>query len=172
MSFAVLLLAFVTLQRLSELVIARRNTRRLLAAGGVEVGREHYPAIVALHAAWLVGLWALGWDEPINPLWLAAYALLQALRGWVLGSLGARWTTRIIVVPGETLVRRGPYRWLPHPNYLVVAGEIAVLPLTLGLGAYALVFSGLNAAVLFVRIRAENRALAEASMARPRSSSS
>ena len=172
MSFAVLLLAFVTLQRLSELVIARRNTRRLLAAGGVEVGREHYPAIVALHAAWLVGLWALGWDEPINPLWLAAYALLQALRGWVLGSLGARWTTRIIVVPGETLVRRGPYRWLPHPNYLVVAGEIAVLPLTLGLGAYALVFSGLNAAVLFVRIRAENRALAQASMAHPRPSSS
>ena len=160
MSFAVLLLGFVTLQRLSELVIARRNTRRLLAAGGVEVGREHYPLIVALHAAWLIGLWILGWDEPINQLWLAAYALLQVLRGWVLGSLGRRWTTRIIVVPGETLVRRGPYRWLPHPNYLVVAGEIAVLPLTLGLGWYAALFTLLNAAVLTIRIGAENRALA------------
>ncbi len=159
MSFAVLLLGFVTLQRLSELVIARRNTQRLLAQGGVEVGSGHYPLIVALHAAWLLGLWALGWDEPVNPLWLAAYALLQGLRGWVLGSLGRRWTTRIIVVPGETLVRRGPYRWLPHPNYLVVAGEIAVLPLCLGLAGYALLFTGLNAAVLFVRIRAENRAL-------------
>ncbi|MBW3558436.1 MAG: hypothetical protein KY449_01515 [Proteobacteria bacterium] len=159
MSFAVLLLGFVTLQRLSELVVARRNTQALLAQGGVEVGRRHYPLIVALHAAWLVGLWALGWDEPVNPLWLAAYALLQGLRGWVLGSLGRRWTTRIIVVPGETLVRRGPYRWLPHPNYLVVTGEIAVLPLCLGLAGYALLFSLLNAAVLFVRIRAENRAL-------------
>lgn len=159
MSYAVLLLAFVTLQRLSELVVARRNTRRLLAAGGVEVGREHYVLIVALHAAWLGGLWVFAWDEPVHPLWLAAYGLLQVLRGWVLGSLGARWTTRIIVVPGETLVRRGPYRWLPHPNYLVVAGEIAVLPLALGLGWYAAVFSLLNAAVLTVRIRAEERAL-------------
>lgn len=162
MSYAVFLLAFVTLQRLSELVIARRNTRRLLAAGGREVGREHYPLIVALHAAWLIGLWAFGWDESVNPVWLAAYALLQVLRGWVLGSLGARWTTRIIVVPGETLVRRGPYRWLPHPNYLVVSGEIAVLPLTLGLGWYAALFSVLNGAMLFVRIRAENQALAPA----------
>ena len=162
MSFAVLLLGFVTLQRLSELVVARRNTGRLLAQGGVEVGRRHYPLIVALHAAWLLGLWALGWDEPVNPLWLAAYALLQGLRGWVLGSLGRRWTTRIIVVPGETLVRRGPYRYLPHPNYLVVAGEIAVLPLTLGLGWYAALFTLLNAAVLTIRIRAENRALAPA----------
>lgn len=162
MSYAVFLLAFVTLQRLSELVIARRNTRRLLASGGREVGREHYLFIVALHAAWLVGLWVLGRGEPINPVWLGAYALLQVLRGWVLGSLGARWTTRIIVVPGESLVRRGPYRWLPHPNYLVVAGEIAVLPLALGLGWYAVLFSVLNAAVLFVRIRAENLALAAA----------
>jgi methyltransferase len=157
---AVLLLAFVTAQRLGELVIARRNTRRLLARGATEVAGEHYPLIVALHAAWLGGLWWLGRDEPIDQLWLLAYALLQALRGWVLASLGARWTTRILVVPGETLVKRGPYRFLPHPNYLVVIGEIAVLPLVLGLPGYALLFSGLNALVLFVRIRAENRALA------------
>jgi methyltransferase len=157
---AVLLLAFVTAQRLGELVIARRNTRRLLARGATEVAGEHYPLIVALHAAWLGGLWWLGRDEPIDQLWLLAYALLQALRGWVLASLGARWTTRILVVPGETLVKSGPYRFLPHPNYLVVIGEIAVLPLVLGLPGYALLFSGLNALVLFVRIRAENRALA------------
>lgn len=159
MSYAVLLLAFVTVQRLGELAVARRNTRRLLAKGAREVAPEHYPLIVAMHAAWLIGLWALGYDEPINPLWLGLYAVLQVLRGWTLGSLGARWTTRILIVPGETLVRRGPYRFIPHPNYAVVAGEIAVLPLALGLGFYALLFSLLNAAVLFVRIRAENRAL-------------
>jgi methyltransferase len=116
--------------------------------------------IVALHAAWLAGLWWLGRDEPVDQLWLLAYALLQGLRGWVLASLGARWTTRILVVPGETLVRRGPYRFIPHPNYLVVMGEIAVLPLVLGLPWWALLFSVLNAGMLFVRIRAENRALA------------
>ena len=162
MSYAVLLLAFVTLQRLGELVVARRNTRRLLARGAREVAPEHYPLIVALHAAWLVGLWVVGYDEPVDALWLGAYALLQGLRSWVLGSLGDRWTTRILVVPGETLVRRGPYRFIPHPNYAVVVGEIAVLPLVLGLEWYALAFSVLNAAVLFVRIRAENRALGRA----------
>ena len=156
---AVLLLAFVTVQRLGELVLARRNTRRLIAAGAREVAPEHYPLIVALHAAWLAGLWWLGRDEALQPLWLGAYAVLQALRGWVLASLGPRWTTRILVVPGETLVRRGPYRWIPHPNYAVVIGEVAVLPLVLGLGWYALLFSLLNALVLLVRIRAENRAL-------------
>jgi len=130
-----------------------------LQQGGVEVGREHYPLIVALHAVWLIGLWVLGWEAPVHPVWLGAYALLQVLRGWVLASLGRRWTTRIIVVPGEALVRRGPYRWLPHPNYLVVAGEIAVLPLAVGLGWYAALFTLLNAAVLAIRIRAENRAL-------------
>jgi methyltransferase len=157
---AVLLLAFVTAQRLGELVLARRNTRRLLARGAYEVGAGHYPLIVALHAAWLAGLWWLGWDERVDSLWLAAYALLQVFRGWILASLGERWTTRIIVLPGEPLVRRGPYRFIPHPNYLLVAAEIAVLPLVLGLGWWALLFSVLNALVLWVRIRAEGRALA------------
>jgi len=156
---AVVVLALVTAQRLGELALARRNTARLLAQGGVEHGAAHYPVIVALHAAWLAGLWVLAWDRPIQPGWLAAYLVLQALRAWVLLSLGRRWTTRIIVVPGETLVRRGPYRFLPHPNYLVVAGEIAVLPLVFGLPLYALAFSVLNALVLAVRIRAESRAL-------------
>ena len=159
MTLAVLVLALVTLQRLSELVIANRNTRALLAQGGVETGAGHNPLIVALHAAWLAGLWLLAWDRAVSLPWLSAYLVLQALRTWTLVSLGRRWTTRIITVPGETLVRRGPYRFLPHPNYVVVIGEIAVLPLMFGLWWYAAVFSAFNAAVLWIRIRAENRAL-------------
>lgn len=159
MTGAIVLLALVTAQRLGELVLARRNTARLLAQGGVEHGAAHYPAIVALHAAWLGGLWLLAWDRPIHFGWLATYLVLQGLRAWVLLSLGPRWTTRIITMPGETLVRRGPYRFVSHPNYLVVAGEIAVLPLVFGLPLYALTFSVLNAIILAVRIRAESRAL-------------
>jgi methyltransferase len=128
MILSILILAFVTVQRLGELVLARRNTRRLLDRGAFEVGRAHYPYIVALHAAWLGGLWFLSWNEPANLFWLALYVVLQGLRVWTLASLGDRWTTRIIVLPGEALVRRGPYRWLSHPNYVVVAAEIAVLP--------------------------------------------
>ncbi|HEY0435159.1 MAG TPA: isoprenylcysteine carboxylmethyltransferase family protein [Phenylobacterium sp.] len=159
MTLSLVILALVTAQRLGELVIARRNTRRLLARGGVEHAPGHYPLIVVLHAAWLAGLWLLAWDRPPNLGWLAAYIGLQGLRAWVLLSLGARWTTRIVTVPGEDLVRRGPYRFVSHPNYLVVVGEIAVLPLVFGLPAYAAVFSLANAAVLWVRIRAENAAL-------------
>jgi methyltransferase len=155
-------LGFVTAQRLGELVIANRNTRRLLAQGGVERAAEHYPLIVGLHAAWLGGLWLLAWDRPVNLAWLAVYVVLQAGRAWVLATLGGRWTTRIIAVPGETLVRKGPYRLIRHPNYAVVVGEILVLPLVFGLWAYALVFTALNAAVLWIRIRAEARALADA----------
>jgi methyltransferase len=159
MILPVAILTLVTAQRLGELVVARRNTKRLLAQGGVEHGAGHYPLIVALHAGWLAGLWALAWDRPANLAWLGAYLALQVLRAWVLLSIGARWTTRIIVVPGETLVRMGPYRFIRHPNYAVVAGEIAVLPMIFGLWGYALVFSLLNAAVLWVRIRAEGAAL-------------
>jgi methyltransferase len=162
MTLSILVLAFVTLQRLGELALARRNTRRLLQQGGVETGAEHYPVIVGLHAAWLVGLWLLAWNRPIHLEWLAVFVVLQALRVWVIASLGGRWTTRIITLPDAPLVRRGPYRFLPHPNYLVVAGEIAVLPLAFGLPAYAAVFSLLNASLLWVRIRAENKALAPA----------
>lgn len=159
---SIVVLALVTAQRLGELVVARANTRRLLQQGGVEVGASHYPFVVALHAAWLAAVWVLGWDRPVHMGWLIAYAVLQALRIWTLVSIGRRWTTRIILVPGETLVRRGPYRFLPHPNYLVVIGEIAVLPMVFGLWEMALVFSALNAAVLAVRISVESRALATA----------
>ncbi len=160
MTLAVAILVFVTLQRLGELMLARRNTARLLARGAIEVAPGHYPLIVLMHGAWLAGLWYLAPALPVSPGWLAAFAALQLLRLWVLASLGPRWTTRIIVVPGEPLVRRGPYRFLRHPNYCVVAAEIAVLPLAFGLVWYAVLFSVLNAAMLSVRIAAENRALA------------
>ena len=147
-------------QRLVELGLAQCNTVRLRAAGGVEFGAAHYPLMVALHASWLLGLWVLGHDRPVNPLWLALFVLLQVGRLWVIASLGRRWTTRVIVMPGATPVARGPYRWLRHPNYLIVALEIAVVPLALGLPLFALIFSLANAALLAYRIRVENEALA------------
>lgn len=158
---ASMLLAFVTVERLGELLLARRNTKALLAKGAYEAAPGHYIFIVALHAAWLVGLWIFAWDRPIEPGWLAVFILLQGLRLWVLGTLGKRWTTRIIVFPGSPLVRTGPYRFLSHPNYVVVIGEIAVLPLCFRLVSYAVAFSALNAFVLAVRIREENSALSE-----------
>ena len=160
MTLAVLVLALVTLQRLGELALARRNTARLREAGAVEVGAEHYPLVVAVHAAWLAGLWLLAPSIAPSLPWLAAFAVLQVLRVWVLASLGRRWTTRILVLPGAPLVRRGPYRLMAHPNYAIVVGEIAVLPIAFGLYGYALVFSLLNAAILAIRIKAETDALA------------
>jgi len=157
---AELILALVTLQRAAELVISSRNTKRLRARGAFEVAPQHYLLIVAVHAAWLISLWIFGHDRPVNAVALLIYVVLQGFRIWVMWTLGARWTTRIIILPGEPLVRRGPYRLLPHPNYAVVAGEIALLPLVLGLPWLALIFTLLNAAVLAIRIRAENRALA------------
>ena len=153
------ILALVTLQRLGELWLSNRNTKRLLAQGAREHAPGHYPLIVALHIAWLAVLWWLAPQRPIRDFWLAAFILIEIARIWVFISLGPRWTTRIIVLADEPLVRRGPYRFVDHPNYLVVVAEIAVLPLVFGLWQTALVFSILNAAVLSIRIRAENRAL-------------
>ena len=159
MSLAVLILALVTLQRIGELWLSNRNTRRLLGRGAREVGAGHYPLIVAVHALWLIALWWLAPTRPVDGFWLALYVLLQLARIWVLASLGERWTTRIITLPDAPLVRRGPYRFVNHPNYVVVTGEIAVLPLAFGLWPVALLFTLLNAAVLATRIREENRAL-------------
>ncbi len=156
---ATLVLAFVTLQRLGELVLARRNIVRLLAAGAHESAPAHYTYMVALHALWLGGLWWLASGRPVDLSLLVAFGLLQAVRVWVIATLGTRWTTRIIVLEGAPLVRRGPYRFLAHPNYVVVVAEIALLPLMFGLVWYAVLFSLLNALILFVRIRAENAAL-------------
>jgi methyltransferase len=156
---AAVLLALVTAERLGELWWAARNTAWLRTRGGYEVAAGHYPAIVALHGTWLSGLWWLGRTHAVDPGWLAVYLALQGARAWVLLTLGRRWTTRIIVVPGAPLVAAGPYRWLAHPNYAVVIGEIAALPLCLGLPWYAAAFSLANLALLAVRVRAESAAL-------------
>jgi methyltransferase len=155
----ILILAFVTLERLVELMYARRNTRRLLERGAREHAPGHYPLIVAVHASWLTALWWLAPTRPIDGFFLALFILIELGRAWVLITLGPRWTTRIIVLPDEPLVTGGPYRFLNHPNYWVVAGEIAILPLVFGLWLVALIFTLLNAAVLTIRIREENRAL-------------
>jgi methyltransferase len=158
-SLATTILVLVTLQRLGELVLARHNTERLKARGAIEIGARHYPLIVSVHAVWLIALWILGRDQEVNLLLLALFVVLQALRLWVLATLGSRWTTRIIVLPGEPLVTSGPYRYVSHPNYAIVAAEIATLPLALHLPVVALVFTVLNAMVLVIRLRAEGRAL-------------
>lgn len=156
-----LILAAVTLQRLVELLHSRRNEARLMAAGGVEAGRQHYPALVALHAAWLGTLWLLvPGDAAIVWPFLGLFLLLQFGRVWVLWHLGRYWTTRIITLPGAPLVAGGPYRFCRHPNYLVVAGEIASLPLAFGAWQVAVIFTLANAALLAWRIRVENAVLA------------
>jgi methyltransferase len=155
----VVILALVTLQRIGELFLARRNTQRLLQEGAREHGAGHYPLIVAVHALWLATLWWLAPTRPVDGFWLAVFAVIELVRIWVLATLGRRWTTRIIVLPGADMVRSGPYRFVNHPNYWVVTGEMAVLPLVFGLWQVALVFTLVNAAVLSIRIGEENRAL-------------
>jgi methyltransferase len=152
------ILAAVTLQRLSELWISRRNTKRLLACGAREFSRAHYPFIIAVHSAWIAALWWLAPNRAVDFFWLGLLVLLAALRAWVMLSLGRRWTTRIIVIQGP-LVRRGPYRFLAHPNYLVVMAETLVLPLVFGLWSLALLFAIVVGAALWVRVRAEDEAL-------------
>ncbi|MBT5570156.1 MAG: hypothetical protein HOJ90_02950 [Alphaproteobacteria bacterium] len=156
------LVGLIVVQRLIELVIARINTKRLLAEGGVEHGAGHYPLIVVLHAAWLFSLVLfLPAQAPINPTLLVVFIALQLGRVWVLTSLGRYWTTRIITVPGRPLVKRGPFRFVRHPNYLIVQGEMIVVPLIAGVWELAIFFGIANAVVLAVRIRAEERAISE-----------
>ena len=162
MMFHAAFLAFLCAQRLGELVLAKRNTERLLAQGGREEGAEHYPVIVALHAAWLIGLAVLIWGQPVNWWFAGLYGVLQVFRVWILASLGARWTTRIIILPEAPLVARGPYRYVRHPNYILVACEIACAPAIFGLWTFAAVFTVLNAGVLYMRISRENQALSAA----------
>lgn len=153
-------LAFLTAQRLLELVYAQKNTSALLARGAVEHGRGHYPAMVAIHASFLAALWfATAPDAPM--LWplLIALALLQAARLWVLATLGPYWTTRIISAPDFPRIIGGPYRFVRHPNYVVVTLEILTIPLIFGHFRIAILWTVLNAGILFVRIRTENVAL-------------
>lgn len=163
----VVLVALVGLERLAELVVSKRNAAWSFARGGREFGREHYPAMVVLHSALLAGclaevaladrpfVAALGWPM------LAVVLLSQGLRWWCITTLGQQWNTRVIIVPGLTLVRRGPYRWLRHPNYVAVVAEGAALPLVHSAWLTALIFTLLNGVVLKVRIASEESALTE-----------
>ncbi|MBT2406108.1 MULTISPECIES: isoprenylcysteine carboxyl methyltransferase family protein [unclassified Streptomyces] len=160
-----LLVGLVAAERLAELVTARRNRAWSLARGGREYGRGHYPAMVALHTALLVGCAVEPWaaDRPfLPPLGWSALALAvaaQGLRWWCIAALGPRWNTRVLVVPGLPLVARGPYRFLRHPNYVAVVVEGAALPLVHSAWVTAFGFTVLNAALLRVRIRCEEAAL-------------
>lgn len=165
-SFAIsplyLIVGFLVLQRLVELAIAQRNHRALADEGAIEFGRRHYPALVALHAGWLLALLAtVDPKTPVSIPLLAVFVLLEGGRVWVVATLGSRWTTRIMVVPGGKRIRSGPYRYLNHPNYLIVCGEIAVVPLMFGAWVLALIASVLNLLALRTRVRVENKALAE-----------
>jgi methyltransferase len=150
----------VAAQRVAELVLARRNTARLLAGGGVEHGASHYPLFVALHTGWLVALFfTVSADRaPVWPL-IAVAVLLQAGRYWVIRTLGPYWTTRIITLPEAPLVTGGPFRWVRHPNYVIVTLEIALLPLAFGAVGVSVLFSLLNAGLLAWRISIEERVL-------------
>lgn len=159
------LVALVAVQRLIELRISSRNTKRALAAGGLEVGREHYPLMVAMHTAFLIAapleVWLLDreLEPPVAALALGLLVGAALLRGWVVATLGERWTTRVILVPERRVIRRGPYRLLRHPNYLAVAVEIAALPMVHGAWLTALTFSCANALLLRRRIHLEEEAL-------------
>ena len=162
------LVAAVALERLAELVVARRHAERSLRRSGIERGGGHYPAMVALHSGLLAGsLVEVWWRQPefvpgLGWTMLGVVVASQGLRWWCIAALGERWTTRVIVVPGLPLVHRGPYRLLRHPNYVAVVVEGFALPLVHSAWLTAVVFTVLNAALLVVRIRVEDAALVEA----------
>lgn len=162
LDFAQWVIVAVAALRAAELILANYNTKRLLERGGKEYGGRHYPLFVLLHGGWLIGLWiAIPPETPPNAPLLLLFVLLQAGRAWVIWSLGPYWTTRVISAPGFPRIRRGPFRWVDHPNYMIVCAEIAVLPLAFSAWEIALGFSLLNAALLWWRIRIESQALNE-----------
>lgn len=154
----IMFLTFIVCQRLGELFIAKKNTAALFEKGAVEHGAWHYPFMVTLHTFWILALLLAGHVQEVNNLWLGVFVVLQFFRLWILTALGERWTTRIIVLD-EPLVLSGPFKYFKHPNYMLVVAEIFVAPMVLGLWQMAIIFSILNAAMLFVRIREEEKAL-------------
>ena len=162
MTWHYLIVAFIALQRLAEVAYSRRNIKRLLGDGATLVEEPIYPWLVAVHGGWIAALAvAVPADTPADPVFLGLYLLLLGLRVWVMAALGRFWCTRIVTLPGAPLVRRGPYRFLRHPNYVVVVGEILVAPLIFGAWGVALAFSALNGVLLWIRMQAEETVLAE-----------
>lgn len=162
------LIGLVAGQRLWELAVSRRHLRALLARGASEVGAGHYPWMVVLHTAFLASCVAEVWllDRSFGPaqalIWLGVLAVALGLRWWSLRTLGERWTTRVVVLPGAPLIRTGPYRWFRHPNYLVVVLELAAIPMVHGAWLTAVLFGVANLVLLKVRIGAEEAALERA----------
>lgn len=168
MTLFIIVISFVILQRVIELFIAKRNERWLLSRGAVEYGRDHYKFIVMLHIAFILSIILEYFFRGryyelnlINYSLLGVFIILQFLRVWVLTSLGRYWCTRVYRIPGESLVSEGIYKYLKHPNYMVVIGEIFVLPLVFNLYYTCIIFTILNAVLLFYRVRVENKALSE-----------
>ncbi|RSK25319.1 isoprenylcysteine carboxyl methyltransferase family protein [Bhargavaea beijingensis] len=161
-----ILIGLVIIQRLVELRVAKRNEQKLKSRGAFEAGASHYPYMVAMHIGFFISLIAevLLTDRPLSPIWpvlLAVFLAMQVLRVWCLASLGEFWNTKIIILPGASVVKRGPYKWLRHPNYVIVTTELLVLPLIFQAYFTTIVFMALNAWMLSVRIPAEERALRE-----------
>lgn len=153
---------FLLLLRLGELLLARRNERWLLAHGAVEYGQKHYPYIVALHVLFFISLiteYVFTSNGSYSIPLLVLYFLLLAFKAWAIFSLGKCWNTKIFRIPGCPLVKKGPYRFIKHPNYVVVIAEIALIPLIFHLYITAVVFSILNGMMLSIRIRKENEVL-------------
>jgi methyltransferase len=163
-----LLLIYLTLQRLLELVIAQRNTRKLLARGAYEVGAAHYPAMIAFHTTWLLTLWGFGWNHALRPEFVLVFVFLQIGRFWVMRTLGERWTTRVIMTPWAPPVTSGPFRFVRHPNYLIVVLELPCVSLALGLLWHALVFGALNLIMTWWRMGSEDAAFAQLAASKTR----
>lgn len=162
--YFIIFILFLITQRFTELYISKRNEKWLLSQGAIEYGREHYPYIVALHTLFIVSLIAeyyLSGGQPVSYVFLLLFIVLLIFKYWVLSSLGYYWNTRIYRIPGAVAVRKGPYKFFKHPNYVDVVLEIAIIPLVFNLYYTALIFTVLNAIMLLVRIRVENRVWAD-----------
>lgn len=162
--YFIIFILFLIAQRLTELYVSKKNEKWLLAQGAIEYGREHYPYIVALHTLFIVSLiveYYVTGGHPISYIALSLFILLLAFKYWVLSSLGTYWNTRIYRVPGAIGVKKGPYKIFKHPNYVDVVCEIAIIPLVFHLYYTAIIFSVLNAIMLSVRIRVENKVWAK-----------
>jgi methyltransferase len=155
----IVILSLITLQRIAEFHIARRNTARLLGRGGFEMGTGHFPFIVMLQIVWLAGLWYFAFRAEIQWPWIYGYAVLEAARGWIIAALGDRWTTKIIVMPEDDGAAGGMSSYFRHPNYFIVTAECFILPMAFGLWWYAGIFAVSAAGLYYLRIRAENEAL-------------
>jgi methyltransferase len=171
-SFTTLVVAGLAAQRVGELAWSKRNERRLVERGAVEYGRSHYPAMVALHVGWLASTLVEArrpsrLPPPVRAVAFGTFVAVQPLRYWAIASLGDRWSTRVLVPPGEAPIATGPYRYLPHPNYVAVVAELAALPLALGAWRTAAWASVANAAVLRTRIGVERAALGRSTRTQP-----